>query len=976
MKKWLRPLLIFCTFALVICGICGLAACDFGESGEGVVTQIQLDNTEIYIGEAGEASTFQLKPIIIPANAANKSVSYRILDSADKEFISLSGDGVVTALKEKPEGVVTVRIHSNQRPSVYLDVRIHVVSQEVTVKKIEFDPQEIQLKLTDDPYLAEPIFSPYYAVQGREISWSSLNEEYATVDSGGRIIPKAPGVTFIVAASRVAGVSEENAVQGRLKVTVTYADLSYRINMENDGPAVMRQIVGSAEEIRLNLLQMDELCDPNPQIRWYVNNDRITESEGKREFRYTPSQLPYGEYTIRAEVSNNLQILKLYYDTKLRMCEPLSGFDINVLNETEKLQAGDVLMLQAGLPERAYVPESFSWYVRLKGEQKETFIQTTDTPELNYKLTREGEYIFRAVAVIKGVVSDVESSTQGIAVDLGEIGSNVYDIYVDAYLEDGAIVPAIKWRYPGYAANYTIELTKEDGSVQLFTSERVESGVSPMAMLPEVTINEDFSVRVRTESYGWSEPCEYKAGTVQEADRAFFARLEEKNESGYVFGINGYIVNMKEMGDLLNYISLYRPDALKEKGENASPNTYIVHYKTAFKYADLDAEKYPCNQEPSTDNEELKDVFRIMNAAFNAYAETGAFRASYKLENGGVRLTMSFGNAPAAELNKTDQTGIAEGNTKAHYSARGSDRLPIEREMRSQLTVSTSDQLIYALARGLYPACEQGSAAERVWKKARTVSLKIMDDGMTDAEKIHAIYDYLTLEIIYDYVLLDMANSGNSVTDYTGFYLEGVFDDGVAVCDGISKAFILLARMQGIAAEKVAGRAGSASGEVGHAWNRVFVDGQWYACDATWGNRKINSTLEMQTHNFLLVADSAIESDHRGYGEFPSAPESMDIYFGVDRGGYDAVIDTEEEMKRGVRAVLVPLMEEKADGYWEVTLSDAMKAALSEYYPTLSEHNALSFLFAEFIRSIGYDGRVYALSNGKYYLWAERREAA
>ena len=975
-KKWLKPTVFICTLTIVICAICGLAACEIRE-GEGVVTQIQLENTEIHIGESGDANSYQLQPIIVPANAADKSVSYRIMDGADREFVLLSPNGTVTALKAKPEGTVTVRIYSNQRPSVYLDVRIYVESQEVGVKKIEFDPQEIQLKLTDDPYLAEPIFTPYYAVQGRTVTWSSLNEDYATVDpTTGLITPKAPGVTYIVATSQVAGVSDDDAVQGRLKVTVTYADLSYRINMENDGPAVMRQIVGSAEEIRLNLLQMDELCDPNPQIRWYVNNDRITESEGKREFRYTPSVLPYGEYTIRAEVSNNLQKLILYYDTKLKMYEPLSGFDVNVLNETDKLQAGDVLLLQAGLPERAYAPESFAWYVRLKGEQKETFIQTTDTPELNYKLTREGEYTFRAVAIIKGVVSDVESTTKGIAVDLGDAGSNVFDVYVDAYLEDNEIIPAIKWRYPGYAANYTIELTKEDGSVQLITSERVGSGVAPLAMLPEVSVNEDFSVRVRTESYGWSEPCVYKAGTIQEADRAFFARLEDKNSNGYGLGMNGYIVNMKEMGDLLNYISLYRPAALLQTDEDAQPNTYVVRYKTAFRYTDLDKEKYPCNQNPSTDNEELKDVFRIMNAAFNAYAETGAFRASYALENGGVRLTMTFNDELYTELKRTNQTGISEGTTKAHYSTRGSERLPIEREMRSQITVFTGDQLLYALTHGLYPVCEQGSAAERIWKKARAVSLRIIDDGMTDADKIHAIYDYLTLEVIYDYALLSMANGGNSVTDYAGFYLDGVFDDGVAVCDGISKAFILLARMQGIAAEKVAGRAGSGSSEVGHAWNRVFVDGQWYVCDATWGNRRIGTSLEMQTHGFLLVADSVIDVDHKGYGEFPAAPESMDIYFGVDHGGYDAVIDSEEEMKRGVRAVLFSLLEDAEDGYWEVTLSDEMIATLRTLYPNLAEHNALSFMFAEFIRENGYDGKVYSATNGKYYLWAERKEAA
>ena len=64
--------------------------------------------------------------------------------------------------------------------------------------------------------------------------------------------------------------------------------------------------------------------------------------------------------------------------------------------------------------------------------------------------------------------------------------------------------------------------------------------------------------------------------------------------------------------------------------------------------------------------------------------------------------------------------------------------------------------------------------------------------------------------------------------------MEGVFDAGRAVCDGKSKAFLMMCRIEGI--ECVRDRGDAYDGSVGHAWNYIKIDGKWYLVDSTHGD--------------------------------------------------------------------------------------------------------------------------------------------
>ena len=159
---------------------------------------------------------------------------------------------------------------------------------------------------------------------------------------------------------------------------------------------------------------------------------------------------------------------------------------------------------------------------------------------------------------------------------------------------------------------------------------------------------------------------------------------------------------------------------------------------------------------------------------------------------------------------------------------------PIDVGKRESLAVYNSEELWWAVEHGYRPTfAVENSTAERIYEKARAVLREIISTNMNDFEKALAIYEYLIANVTYDYDTynaLDVTPTADNVC----YYLEGVFDYGRAVCDGKSKAFVLLCGIEGISAVREFGY--SLTGESGHAWNYARIDGVWYLVDTTNGD--------------------------------------------------------------------------------------------------------------------------------------------
>ena len=121
--------------------------------------------------------------------------------------------------------------------------------------------------------------------------------------------------------------------------------------------------------------------------------------------------------------------------------------------------------------------------------------------------------------------------------------------------------------------------------------------------------------------------------------------------------------------------------------------------------------------------------------------------------------------------------------------------------------------------------------------------------GMTDAEKVLVVNDYMCINYEYDTTY---------VADGT-HELYGVMINKTGVCDSYSKAFLYVMNRLGIECKRMV------SDEINHAWNCVKIDGKWYHVDVTW-NDPINDNIGLVSHDYLLVSDYNINENYSASG--------------------------------------------------------------------------------------------------------------
>lgn len=295
------------------------------------------------------------------------------------------------------------------------------------------------------------------------------------------------------------------------------------------------------------------------------------------------------------------------------------------------------------------------------------------------------------------------------------------------------------------------------------------------------------------------------------------------------------------------------------------------------------------------------------------YVEESGIIPGYSLKTSGNVFTIKFRffadeagvietvNSP--EFDAPDGFGDAVQNTysKPHYDNVKKERNFYIDSVKETMSVSTSNMLYKAVAWGYKPVF-MGSQAEnlkQIYDNAKDALSYIVSDEMSEYEKVHAIYDYIIYNVRYDH---DCANaedkyvsgnlSLNEKMKYYGYYLEGIFlnkfykKDMHAVCDGKSKAFVLMCGIEGIAVVRISGKASSDGKNFGgHAWNKVLLDlngtgdKEWYFVDTTWGDVGDDSK-EFLSHAYFLLSDDEVKNTHvenPGH-DYPKAEGKFDYY--------------------------------------------------------------------------------------------------
>ena len=308
------------------------------------------------------------------------------------------------------------------------------------------------------------------------------------------------------------------------------------------------------------------------------------------------------------------------------------------------------------------------------------------------------------------------------------------------------------------------------------------------------------------------------------------------------------------------------------------------------------------------------------------YVEESGIIPGYSLKTSGNEFTIKFrffadeaGLIPTVnspEYGAPDGFADAVQNTysKPHYDNVKKDRNFYIDGVKETMSVSTSNMLYKAVAWGYKPVFmgAQADNLQQIYDNAKDALSYIVSDEMSEYEKVHAIYDYIIYNVRYDHDCAnaqDKYNTNNALLTeeeknelknlnlnekmkYYGYYLEGIFlnkfykKDMHAVCDGKSKAFVLMCGIEGITAVRISGEASSDGKNFdGHAWNKVLLDlngtgdKEWYFVDTTWGDVGDDSK-EFLSHAYFLLSDDEAKNTHvenPGH-DYPKAEGKFDYY--------------------------------------------------------------------------------------------------
>lgn len=363
---------------------------------------------------------------------------------------------------------------------------------------------------------------------------------------------------------------------------------------------------------------------------------------------------------------------------------------------------------------------------------------------------------------------------------------------------------------------------------------------------------------------------------LSEHDEAWYYASHFHDYGGYAQ--NSYITSKEELKNLILFV-------LENK---ITPITFYAGYAT-----------------PETVEKDVSEV--------RGYVEESGIIPGYSLETSGNVFTIKFRfvadeagvietvNSPEFDAPDGFPDAVQNTYSKPHYDNVKKTRNFYIDGAKETMNVSTSNMLYKAVAWGYRPEFmgSQKENLQQIYKNAKDALSYIVSDEMSEYEKVHAIYDYIIYNVRYDH---DCANaedkyvsgnlSLNEKMKYYGYYLEGIFLDKFykkdmhAVCDGKSKAFVLMCGIEGITAVRISGKASSDGKNFGgHAWNKVLLDlngtgdKEWYFVDTTWGDVGDNSK-EFLSHAYFLLSDDEVKNTHvenPGH-DYPKAEGKFDYF--------------------------------------------------------------------------------------------------
>ena len=212
------------------------------------VSSVSLNATELSLKEGGTA---QLTASVLPKNATNKSVTW---SSSDENVATVDDNGLVTA---EATGTAIITATANDGSGITSSCSVTVSPRTILVSSVELSQMELSLDEGETAQLTASVL-PDNATD-KSVTWSSSDENVATVDDNGLVAAVAAGTaTITTTANDGSGVSASCAVT--VSVPVVVPPLANRFEISDT-----MTFHGDTIIYPVNLINVDEItafqCD-------------------------------------------------------------------------------------------------------------------------------------------------------------------------------------------------------------------------------------------------------------------------------------------------------------------------------------------------------------------------------------------------------------------------------------------------------------------------------------------------------------------------------------------------------------------------------------------------------------------------------------------------------------------------------------------------------------------------------------------
>lgn len=121
------------------------------------------------------------------------------------------------------------------------------------------------------------------------------------------------------------------------------------------------------------------------------------------------------------------------------------------------------------------------------------------------------------------------------------------------------------------------------------------------------------------------------------------------------------------------------------------------------------------------------------------------------------------------------------------------------------------------------------------------------------------IYDYV--KYFHDEIIAKTKYAYDSAGKRDMAGIDDILLGGKGLCTAYARTFAYLCQKSGIPCVLISGDADNGTGYSGHAWNKVYLDGEWYCVDCCWDD-PYGTDVDTVVYTYFLRTDKDMEVNH------------------------------------------------------------------------------------------------------------------